>query len=149
MNISHKEGIIMGRIGKTFEEIELNESASFTKTITETDVVLFAGISGDLNPAHIDDVAATESSFKGRIAHGALVASLISTVLGTKLPGNGTIYLRQDSSFLKPVYIGDTVTATVTVKEKTERKRVIFETVCTNQENETVLTGEATVLCPR
>lgn len=139
----------MAEIGKTFEEINLNDSASFTKTITETDVVLFAGISGDLNPAHIDDVSATASSFKGRIAHGALVASLISTVLGTKLPGNGTIYLRQDSSFVKPVYLGDTITATVTVKEKTERKRVIFETICTNQNGEEVLTGEATVLCPR
>lgn len=136
-------------MAKTFEQIQLGDSASFTKTITETDVVLFGGISGDLNPAHFDEVSASASPFKARIAHGMLVSSLISTVLGTKLPGNGTIYLRQDSSFLKPVYFGDTITATVKVIEKTEKKRVILETVCTNQHGDTVISGQATVLAPR
>lgn len=136
-------------MSKTFDQLQLGDSASFTKTITETDVVLFGGISGDLNPAHMDEVSATASPFKGRIAHGALVAGLISTVLGTKLPGNGTIYLRQESNFTKPVYFGDTITATVTVIEKTEKKRVILETICTNQNNETVINGLATVLAPR
>ena len=136
-------------MAKTFEQIQLGDTDSFTKTITETDVVLFGGISGDLNPAHFDEVTASASSFKGRIAHGALVASLISTVLGTKLPGNGTIYLRQDSNFTKQVYFGDTITATVTVVEKTQKKRVIFDTICTNQNGEVVLSGQATVLAPR
>lgn len=136
-------------MAKTFDQLQLGDSDSFTKTITETDVVLFGGISGDLNPAHFDEVSASASPFKGRIAHGALVASLISTVLGTKLPGNGTIYLRQDSNFMKPVYFGDTITATVTVVEKTEKKRVILDTICTNQDGEVVVSGQATVLAPR
>ncbi|MDI9520195.1 MAG: MaoC family dehydratase [Bacillota bacterium] len=139
----------MAQTGITFDEIQIGQEASFTKTITETDVVMFAGISGDLNPAHTDEVSASASPFGGRIAHGALVASLISTVLGMHLPGPGTIYLKQESSFLKPVRIGDTVTATCKVIEKTEKKRVIFETVCTNQQGETVISGQATVLCPR
>src|SRR5690554_3149563 len=134
----------MQTIGKTFEEIQIGDTASFTKTITETDVYLFAGISGDLNPAHVDEETAKTTSFKTRIAHGALVAGLISTVLGTKLPGNGTIYLAQTSNFTAPVPFNDTITATVTVKEKTERKRVILETVCTNQKGEVVIQGEAT-----
>lgn len=136
-------------MAKTFEQIQLGDSDSFTKTITETDVVLFGGISGDLNPAHFDEVSASASPFKARIAHGALVSGLISTVLGTKLPGNGTIYLRQDSHFIKPVYFGDTITATVTVVEKTEKKRVILETICRNQQDEIVIQGQATVLAPR
>lgn len=136
-------------MAKTFDEIQLGDTDSFTKTITETDVVLFGGISGDLNPAHFDEVSASASPFKARIAHGALVSSLISTVLGTKLPGNGTIYLRQDSNFTKPVYFGDTITATVTVVEKTEKKRIILDTVCTNQNNDVVVSGQATVLAPR
>ncbi|NLC26838.1 MAG: MaoC family dehydratase [Fastidiosipila sp.] len=139
----------MQTIGKTFEEIQIGDTASFTKTITETDVYLFAGISGDLNPAHVDEETAKTTSFKTRIAHGALVAGLISTVLGTKLPGNGTIYLAQTSNFTAPVPFNDTITATVTVREKTERKRVILDTVCTNQDGEVVIKGEATVLCPR
>lgn len=136
-------------MAKTFDQIQLGDKDSFTKTITETDVVLFGGISGDLNPAHFDEVSASASPFKGRIAHGMLVSSLISTVLGTKLPGNGTIYLKQESNFLKPVYFGDTITATCTVIEKTEKKRVILETVCTNQNGDIVISGQATVLAPR
>ena len=139
----------MAELGIPFERIELGQEATFTKTITETDVVLFAGISGDLNPAHVDQVTAAASPFGGRIAHGALVASLISTVLGMKLPGPGTIYLKQESEFKKPVHLGDTITAVCTVIEKTERKRVIFRTVCVNQHGEEVITGAATVLCPR
>lgn len=136
-------------MSKSFEQLQLGESASFTKTITETDVVLFGGLSGDLNPAHFDEVSAQASQFKGRIAHGALVASLISSVLGMKLPGEGTIYLKQESNFVKPVYFGDTITATVTVIEKTEKKRVILQTDCKNQNDELVITGHATVLAPR
>ncbi|NLW53247.1 MAG: MaoC family dehydratase [Tissierellia bacterium] len=139
----------MKDIGLTFEQIQIGDRASFTKTITETDVVIFAGISGDLNPVHLDAVYAEQSTFKRRIAHGALVNSLISAVLGMKLPGKGTIYLQQNTSFLAPVYIGDTITATLTVKQKTDRKRVIIETTCTNQKNEIVISGEATVLCPK
>lgn len=136
-------------MAKTFDQLQLGDTDSFTKTITETDVVLFAGISGDLNPAHMDEVSASASPFKGRIAHGALVAGLISTVIGTKLPGNGSIYLKQESNFVKPVYFNDTITATVTVVEKTEKKRVILDTVCTNQHGDVVITGQAIVFAPR
>ncbi|NLG57824.1 MAG: MaoC family dehydratase [Clostridiales bacterium] len=139
----------MANTGIPFEEIQVGQEASFTKTITETEVVLFAGITGDLNPAHTDEVSAQASPFGGRVAHGALVASLFSTVLGMYLPGPGTIYLRQDSSFVRPVRLGDTVTATCRVVEKTEKKRVIFDTTCVNQQGDVVVSGQATVLCPR
>ena len=117
------------------EEIyTVGQTASFTKTVTETDVVLFAGISGDLNPAHVDEVAAKQSMFKGRVAHGILGASFISAVIGMKLPGPGTLYLSQDLQFVKPIYFNDTVTATVTIKEVGRRGRLTLETKLTNQD---------------
>lgn len=136
--------------GKTIEEIKIGDKAFFKKTLTETDVYLFAGITGDLNPAHIDQVEAEKSIFKGRIAHGILVAGLISTVLGMYLPGPGTIYLGQELKFLAPVRIGDTVMAEVEVIERFEEKnRIKLKTTCKNQEEKVVIEGIATVMPPR
>lgn len=136
--------------GRTIQEINLGDSASFRKTVTESDIILFAGISGDFNPAHMDAEAAADSIFGQRIAHGMLSASFISNVLGNSLPGPGTIYMGQELRFLKPVFIGDTVTATCTVVERQEEKnRLKLETLATNQRGETVISGSATVMPPK
>ncbi len=133
----------------TIEELKIGQTSSFSKTITETDVYLFAGITGDFNPAHINAQYAANTQFKERIAHGMLSASLISTILGTSLPGKGTIYLGQQVKFLSPVRLGDTITVTVKVKELVkEKNRVILHTFCANQEGDLVVDGEATVLAP-
>ncbi len=127
----------------------VGDTASFTKTITETDVVLFAGLTGDFNPAHIDSEAAARGFFRARVAHGMLTASLISTVLGTRLPGPGTIYLSQGLRFTAPVYLGDTVTARAEVTEVDEAKRrVRLRTWCTNQHEKVVIEGEALTMVP-
>jgi 3-hydroxybutyryl-CoA dehydratase len=96
---------------KKFEDIEIGATASFSKTIGETDLYLYCGISGDFNPLHVDDMYSSKAMFKGRIVHGLLVASFISNVLGTQLPGPGTIYINQSLKFFAPVYVGDTITA--------------------------------------
>ena len=130
-----------------FEDLEVGQSAHFSKTVTEADVVLFAGVTGDFNPAHVDEVAARESRFEGRVAHGMLSAAFISTVLGTRLPGPGTIYVGQTLRFKAPVRIGDTVTARVTVRElEPDRRRAHLETVCTTQDGTVVVEGQAEVL---
>lgn len=127
----------------------VGETAQMSRTVTETDVVLFAGVTGDLNPAHMDAVAAAAGPFGGRIAHGMLTAGLVSAVLAMRLPGPGTIYLTQSLRFVRPVRIGDTVTARVEVLEVMERRRrVRLATVATNQDGETVLDGEAVVMVP-
>ncbi|QBC42339.1 MaoC family dehydratase [Iodobacter fluviatilis] len=131
------------------EDLALGLSAEYRKTITETDVVLFAGISGDNNPMHIDEEYAVKTRFEGRIAHGMLSASLISTVIGTRLPGAGAIYMGQNLKFLKPVKIGDTVTALVTVLELfQEKQRVRLMTECWVR-GEKVIDGDALVWVPR
>ena len=135
--------------GKTLKEIKIGDKASFTKTLTETDVYLFAGISGDLNPAHINQVASEQTMFKGRIVHGMLCASLISTVLGMYLPGPGTIYAGQELKFTKPVHMGDTITAEAEVAEIIKEKFLKMKTTCTNQNGEVVIKGYATVMPPR
>lgn len=136
--------------GISISEMQEGDSASFTKTVTETDVVLYAGITGDFNPAHINDVEARAGMFGRRIAHGMLSVGFISNVLGTTLPGPGTIYMGQELRFTKPVFIGDTVTATVSVKEmNVEKNRVKLETTVTNQNGEDVITGIATVMPPK
>lgn len=135
---------------RTIDTINLGDSASVSKTITETDVYLFAGITGDLNPAHVNEVASSQTMFGGRIAHGMLSAGLISAVLGMYLPGPGTIYLGQELKFTKPVRFGDTVTATATVIEKIDAKNIIkLETICTNQNGDIVIKGVATVMPPK
>ncbi|BBO84152.1 MaoC family dehydratase [Desulfosarcina ovata] len=137
-------------IGKSFDELHVGDTAQFSKTVTDTDIYLFAGVTGDLNPAHIDETYAKGTFFKTRIAHGMLSAGFVSAVIGTRLPGPGTVYMHQSLDFLAPVYIGDTVTARVEVIEKLEaKKRVRLKTVCTNQEGAEVLSGEALVSPPR
>ncbi|HEU0300868.1 MAG TPA: MaoC family dehydratase [Longimicrobium sp.] len=129
-------------------EIAVGQSAEFTKTVTEADVVLFAGITGDLNPAHVDQAWAEASRFGGRIAHGMLSASFISTVLAMKLPGPGTIYLSQTLRFTAPVRIGETVTARVEVAEVMPKRRVRLTTTVTKHDGTPVIEGEAVVLAP-
>lgn len=129
-----------------FEELTVGKTAEFAKTITEADVTMFAGVTGDFNPVHIDAVAAAKTRFGGRIAHGMLSAGLISAAIANKLPGPGSIYLGQTLKFTLPVRIGDTVTATITVTEILPKRRVKMSTICTNQNGEKVLEGEATVM---
>ena len=132
--------------GYYIEDLEPGMSASYARTVTEADVVLFAGVSGDDNPIHINDEFAQASPMGGRIAHGLYTASLISTVAGTRLPGPGAVYVTQSLKFRAPVRIGDTVKATITVKEiDPKRRRVNCETVCTVADKP-VLTGEAQFL---
>jgi 3-hydroxybutyryl-CoA dehydratase len=128
------------------ERFELGDSDSFTKTITEADIVLFAGITGDTNPLHIDAEYARTTQFGKRVAHGMLTASLISTVIGTRLPGTGAIYAGQTLRFVAPVFIGDTITATATLEGyDRERGKLTLATVCFNQDGKEVVTGEAVV----
>ena len=136
--------------GITISEMKVGDSASFTKTVSEHDVYTYAGVSGDFNPAHVNEVEAQKGMFGKRIAHGMLSAGFISTVLGTQLPGPGTIYLGQELKFTRPVRFGDTVTATCTVSEiRAEKNIVKLDTVCTNQAGEVVLQGMATVMPPQ
>ena len=129
------------------KNLSVGQSASFGKTITETDVYLFAGISGDFNPVHVNAEFAKEGKFKKQVAHGMLTASLISTVLGTKLPGPGAIYAKQELKFLAPVFFGDTITATCTVKEIIEEKnRVVMDCAVVNQDGTKVLAGDAVLI---
>ena len=137
-------------IGKTMDELKIGDTAEFSKTISESDIYLYAGVTGDFNPAHINEDYAKKTFFKTRIAHGMLSAGLISTVIGNKLPGTGSIYVKQNLSFLAPVRIGDTITACVEVIEIiAEKKRVRLRTTCINQEGTLVLDGEAVVSPPK
>lgn len=129
-----------------YSDIKVGADASFAKTITEGDVVQYAGLTGDFNPIHIDAEYARQSMFKERVAHGMLVSGLISAVLGTQLPGPNSIYLGQDLKFKAPVKIGDTVTATVTVTDKRDDKRIItLKTTISNQHGDVVVDGTAVV----
>jgi 3-hydroxybutyryl-CoA dehydratase len=128
----------------TYECIKVGDEASLARTITEAHIVNYAGITGDMNPLHVDAEYAAHSLFKERIAHGMLVAGLISAVLGTQLPGPNSIYLGQELKFVAPVMIGDTVTVVVTVTEKRDEKRIIkLRTTAYNQRGETVIEGTA------
>lgn len=134
-------------LGKTIEEIRIGETADFTKSVTGYDVYSFAGITGDFNPAHINTVYASETAFGKTIAHGILSIGFISNILGTQLPGPGSITVSLDCKFLKPVFIGDTITANVKVtKLDGEINRVWLRTWCTNQNGELVIDGEAKMM---
>ena len=134
----------------TLDEIHVGDAAEMAKTVTEADVVLFAGVTGDFNPVHVDAVAAERSMFGGRVAHGMLSAGFISAVLGMRLPGPGSVYLSQSLRFTKPVRIGDTVTARVEVLEViAAKRRVRLATTCRNQKGEVVVEGEAVVMVER
>ena len=136
-------------LGKSYDELQIGEEASFSKTITETDVYLFAGISGDFNPMHVNEAFAKQTPFKTRIAHGALPQSLIAPVLGTKLPGLGTIAVEITCRFKAPTFFGDTITASARITEKIEKKKwVRLALTWKNQRNETIAEGEAVVIPP-
>ncbi len=127
--------------------IQVGDEASLSKVIHDRDIIDFAHLVGDMNPVHLDDDFAKKTRFGKRIAHGMLPASLVSAVLGTKLPGAGTIYLSQTLQFVGPVYINDTITATAKVVKMREDKPILtLETTCVNQEGQVILKGEAVVL---
>lgn len=128
----------------------IGDFAEFSKTVSETDIYLFSGITGDFNPIHVNETYAQTTFFKTRIAHGILTAGFISTVLSNKLPGPGTIYIKQELNFYEPVHIGDTITARVEViKIDIKRNRLHLKTTCRNQSNIEVLDGKAVVKPPR
>ena len=129
--------------------ISVGQKASFSKTISESDVYLFAGITGDLNPLHVNEAAARKMMFGKRIAHGMLTSSFISTVIASSLPGPGTIYMEQNSRFLAPVYLGDTITACVEVEELLTRGKARLRTQVFNQDGKLVVDGTALVKLPK
>src|SRR5690349_24900282 len=132
---------------RTFDEINIGDSAKLTRTLTEKDIQVFAIMSGDINPAHVDAEYAKSDMFEKIIGHGMWGGALISTVLGTELPGPGTIYIGQTLRFKKPVGIGDTLKITVTALEKKpEKNRIIFSCECRNQKDEVVIDGQAEVI---
>lgn len=134
---------------RTFDEITIGETAGLTRTLSRRDIELFAVMSGDVNPAHVDPEYAKSDMFHKVIAHGMWGGALISTVLGTQLPGPGTIYLDQTLRFLAPIGLGDTITVTVTAQEKDPKHhRVTFSCTCTNQDGTTVIEGTALVIAP-
>ncbi|MBL4608083.1 MAG: MaoC family dehydratase [Pseudomonadales bacterium] len=134
---------------KTYNEISVGDKASYTKTISEKDVILFAHVSGDINPVHLDEDFAKSTPFGGRIVHGILTASLISAAVATELPGPGSIYLGQSLKFKRPVFIDDTLTVELEIKEKTDkRQRILIDCKISNQEGKIVVTGEAEVMAP-
>jgi phosphotransacetylase/acyl dehydratase len=134
---------------RTFDEINVGDSATLVRTLTEQDIKLFAVMSGDINPAHVDPDYAMSSRFREVIGHGMWSGALISTVLGTEFPGPGTIYLGQNLRFRRPVKVGDTITVKVTAKEKEAKGRVMLDTECVNQDGEVVVSGSADVIAPK
>lgn len=133
--------------GYDIQDLQPGMTASIAKTVTEADIVLFAGVSTDINPVHLNEEFARTTQFGGRIAHGMLSVGFISAVLANKLPGPGTVYLGQTIKFKAPVRPGDTVVATATIKEVlVEKKRTVVETVCRVGDT-VVIEGEATLLC--
>lgn len=141
--------ISSSRVGRYLEDLAVGDAASFSKTVTEADILMYAGVSGDTNPVHVDAEYAETTIFKGRIAHGMLSAAMISAVLGTRLPGPGCIYVSQSLKFKAPVKIGDTVVATARVTEiNREKRRVTLATICKVGDT-VVIDGEATVMVDR
>jgi 3-hydroxybutyryl-CoA dehydratase len=137
-------------IEKTIYDLKVGERAAFSKTISESDVYLFAGITGDFNPAHVNQPYAEKTFFKARIAHGILAAGLLSAVMANKLPGPGTVYVHQALDFTAPVYIGDTVTAQVEILSiDLDTNRVKLKTTCINQNGDIVVDGQAIVSPPK
>ncbi|QWC00034.1 MaoC family dehydratase [Mycoplasmatota bacterium] len=134
----------------TIQQLKLGDSASTKKVFTEKDVLSFAEVSTDFNPAHVDKEYPKETMFKKQIVHGMLVGSLFSAIFGVQMPGLGSIYTKQSLKFTKPVYFGDEIEASVTVKEIIlDKNRVVFDCVAKNQNNEVVIVGEATIMPPK
>ncbi|WP_347249729.1 MaoC family dehydratase [Zoogloea sp.] len=135
--------------GAKFEDLAVGQGGVYARTVTEADILAFAGVTGDFNPVHVNEELAAASMFGGRIAHGMLSAGFISTVFGTKFPGPGSIYLSQTLKFKAPVKIGDTVVARCTIKELVpEKRKAKFDTVCTVK-GKVVLEGEAEIMVPK
>ena len=132
----------------TYGELHEGDTATFTRTLSERELVLFAAVSGDVNPVHLDPEFAANSIFGERIAHGMWSGSLISAALATVMPGPGTIYLEQSLSFKRPVKLDDTLTVSLTVSRKDPKNRVVFQCIVTNQNDQKVVTGEAKVIAP-
>jgi len=133
--------------GYDIQDLQAGQTASVAKTVTEADIILYAGVSTDINPVHLNEAFAQTTAFKGRIAHGMLTAGFISAVLANKLPGPGTVYLGQTLKFKAPVRPGDTVVATATIKEVlVEKRRAVVKTICRVGDT-VVVEGEATLLC--
>jgi acyl dehydratase len=133
---------------RTYNEIQIGDSAQYQRDCSEADIILMAATSGDENPIHLDEDFAADSQFGGRIAHGIWTGSLVSAAVGLHLPGPGTIYLRQEFNFKRPVMIGDSLTATVTVAEKREKNQVLLDVLVVNQKNKIVLDGTSLVIAP-
>lgn len=129
-----------------YDDLAVGQSASYMKQVTSADVMSFAAITGDFNPLHVDEEEAAKSRFGGRIAHGMLSAGIVSAAIANRLPGRGSVYLGQSMRFTAPVRIDDTITVTLTVTELLSKNRVKLSTVCHNQNGETVMDGEATIL---
>ncbi|MEK4129314.1 MaoC family dehydratase [Solibacillus sp. FSL W8-0474] len=128
----------------------VGQKATFSRTVTETDIVMFAGLSGDYNPVHVDQEYAGNTRFGQRIAHGLLTTSFLSRLLGMELPGKGSVFLEQTLKFLKPVFIGDTITASAEILEIDSDRRILrLETICRKQDNTVVLQGEAKMMMPK
>lgn len=134
----------------TYDEITIGQTATYSKTLSERDIILFAEVSGDVNPVHLDPEFAAKSMFGERIAHGAWTGAAISAALALVLPGPGTVYLGQNLTFRNPVKIGDTVTVTLTVTEKRDDKQfVTIDCIAVNQDGKTIAKGPAQVLAPK
>ncbi len=137
-------------MGITVDELKVGDRAEFAKTISESDVYLYAGVTGDMNPAHINQAYAEKTFFKGRIAHGMLLGGFISAVIAMKLPGPGSIYLKQELKFVAPARMGDTITASVEVMEVyPEKNRIALRTTCVNQDGELIVDGQAQISPPK
>jgi len=133
----------------TFDELEVGQTAQFSETLEERHLILFAAVSGDVNPVHLDEEFAQGTQFKGRIAHGMWSASLISAAIATQMPGPGSIYLGQNLIFKRPVKLGDTLTVNLTINEKIDKKKqVIIDCIVKNQSGKVVLSGDARVIAP-
>ena len=132
----------------TYDELQVGDCATYTRTLTEDELVLFAAVSGDVNPVHLDSDFAKKTVFKERIAHGMWSGALISAALATIMPGPGTIYLEQSLNFKKPVKLNDTLNVKITVAAKEPKYRVLFDCEIVNQNNEIVVVGQAKVIAP-
>jgi acyl dehydratase len=133
----------------TFDELAIGQTAEYSKTLSEADMILFAAVSGDINPLHLDAEYASTTMFRERIAHGMYTGGLISAALAMKLPGPGTVYLGQNMEFKRPVKLGDTITVHLEVLEKVAGKNIVtLSTTATNQEGKPVVTGTATIMAP-
>ncbi|SDS14047.1 Acyl dehydratase [Halopseudomonas litoralis] len=133
---------------RTYEEVGIGDTASVNHTVSERDLILFATVSGDVNPVHLDQQFAETTPFKGRIAHGMLSGALISAAIACELPGPGTIYIGQELSFLRPVRLGDEIRIELEVLEKLPKNRLKIATRVINQDGKKVVDGAATVMAP-